>query len=92
MSQSILRSIALKEYDIKEDPSGKQSVFSIKFVKKDGELVFLPRAVACGLPWNVKKNRQRGVVAIDSKGDKIGHPYPVSIDLIIEWNGKSVIM
>lgn len=92
MADSIRRNLALKELDIKEDPSGRQVIFSIKFLKKNGELVFLPRAVACGLPYNLKKNRMRGVVAVDGKGEKIGHVYPVSIDYIIEYNEKQIIL
>ncbi|HPS40215.1 MAG TPA: hypothetical protein PL124_12420, partial [Candidatus Cloacimonadota bacterium] len=80
------------EYDIKETPQGKQVIFSIRFVKINGESVFLPRAVACGLPYNLSENRMRGVVAVDPQGDKIGHPYPVNIDLITEWNGLKVIL
>lgn len=92
MSESIRRNVALREYDIKETPSGRQVCFSIKFFKKNGEVVFLPRAVASGLPYSLKDNRLRGVVAVDSKGDKIGHVYPVNIDLITEWNGKQIIL
>lgn len=92
MSDSIRRNVALREYDIKETPEGKQVVFSIKFIKKNGELVFLPKAVATGLPFSLKDNRMRGVVAVDNRGDKIGHPYPVNIDLIVEWNGKTVVL
>jgi len=43
--QTNRRNLALKEYEIKETPDGKQTVFSIKFVKKNGEVVFIPRAV-----------------------------------------------
>jgi len=89
---TIRRNDALREYDIKESPQGRQVCFSIKFIKKNGELVFLPRAVATGLTVNLKDNRLRGVVAIDEEGNKIGHIYPVSIDLIIEWNGKQIIL
>ncbi|NQU85329.1 MAG: hypothetical protein HQ541_06170 [Mariniphaga sp.] len=92
MANTIRRNLALKEYDIKEDPNGKQIIFSIRFVKKDGEIVFLPRAVACGLPFNLKENRMRGVVAVDEELNKIGHPYPVSIDGIIQWNNQKVIL
>lgn len=88
----IRRVDVLREYDIKETPEGKQISFSIKFVKKSGELVFLPRAVATGLPWNMSVNRQRGVIPVDKQGNKIGHIYPVRIDNIIEWNGKRVIL
>ena len=92
MAYKIRRNLMLREYDIKETPEGKQTVFSIKFIKTDGEIVFMPRAVACGLTANMSKNRLRGVVPIDIKGDKIGHPTPVNIDAIIEWNGMQVIL
>lgn len=88
---SIRRIDVLREYDIK-DIHGKQVKFSISFVKKNGELVFLPSAVACGLPYHVAANRQRGVIAVDKNGDKIGHVYPVCIDNIVEWNGKKVVL
>jgi len=92
MSDLIRRNDALREYDIKETPQGRQVTFSIKFLKKNGELVFLPRAVASGLSVNMKKNRLRGVVAVDDHGDMIGHIYPVNIDFILEWNGKQIVM
>ena len=82
----------LREFDIKETPEGNQMVFSIKFIKKDGELVFIPAAVACGLSCNMAKNRLRGVMPIDENLNRIGHPYPVNIDAIIEWNGLKVIL
>ena len=92
MADKIRRNLMLREYDIKETPQGKQTVFSIKFIKADGQIVFIPRAVACGLTANMNKNRLRGVVPIDMQGDKIGHPTPVNIDAIIEWNGMQVIL
>jgi hypothetical protein len=92
MADKIRRNLMLREYDIKETPAGKQTVFSIKFIKQNGEIVFMPRAVACGLTANMSKNRLRGVVPIDVKGDKISHPTPVDIDAIIQWNGMEVIL
>ncbi len=92
MAETIRRNLALKEYDIKETPLGGQVSFSIKFVKKDGEIVFLPSAVACGLPFHVRNNRFRGVMPVDSRLKRSGHPYPVCIDAILEWNGKKVIL
>jgi hypothetical protein len=50
--QTIRRNLALKEYEIKATPDGKQVTFSIKFIMKNGELAFIPRAVAAGLPFN----------------------------------------
>jgi hypothetical protein len=90
--KTIKRAQALREYDIKDTPEGKQVSFSIRFCLKSGEMVFLPRAVATGLKANMSKNRLRGVIAIDERGDPIGHVYPVGIDNFIEWNDKRVIL
>ena len=92
MAEKIRRSLMLREYDIKETPAGKQTIFSIKFIKKNGEIVFMPRAVACGLTANMSKNSLRGVLSVDANGNGIGHPTPVSIDAIIEWNSMRVIL
>ena len=88
--QTIRRNLALKEYEIKETPDGKQAVFSIRFVKKNGELVFIPRAVAAGLQFNGKDNRMRGILPVDGDNNSSGHVTPVHIDGIIEWNGKKI--
>ncbi len=92
MADKIRRNLMLREYDMKETPAGKQTTFSIKFIKQNGELVFMPRAVACGLTANMSQNRIRGVLPIDLEGNKISHPTPVSIDAIIEWNNKKVVL
>ena len=92
MADKIRRNLMLREYDIKETPQGKQTTFSIKFIKTNGEIVFMPRAVACGLTANMNKNRLRGVLPIDFQGNKISHPTPVNIDAIMEWNGMEVVL
>lgn len=92
MAEKIRRNLMLREYDIKETPLGKQTTFSIKFIKQNGEIVFIPSAVACGLTADLSKNGLRGVVSIDGNGNKTGHPTPVNIDAIIEWNGMEVIL
>jgi len=86
--QTIRRNLALKEYEIKETPDGKQVSFSIKFIKKNGELAFIPCAVTAGLPFNGKNNRMRGVLPVDNENNASGHVIPVHIDGIIEWNCK----
>jgi hypothetical protein len=87
---AILRVQALREMDIKETPYGKQVVFSIKFIKKNGQIVFFPKAVATGLRFNMSQNRFRGVRPIDADGNATGHVYPVHIDNIIEFNDQKV--
>jgi len=88
--ETITRAEVLSEIEVKETASQKQKVFAISFYKKNGELVFLPRAVACGLSMNMYKNRMRGIIAVDSNGFKYGHVYPVCIDNIREFNNKKV--
>ncbi len=82
----------LKEIDIKETPDGKQTVFSIVFISQVGQRIFLPRAVACGLPYSLTIHRQRGILPVNSQGEKSGHVYPVNIDNIIEFNSMEVVL
>ena len=90
LPQYIPRSLALKEFELKETPEGKQVTFSIKFVKKNGELVFFPRAVAAGLRFNMSDSRMRGILPVDADNNASGHVTPVHIDGIVEWNGKKI--
>jgi hypothetical protein len=86
----IKRAQALRQMEIKETPAGKMQTFSILFEKKNGELVFLHKAVAAGLRFNMKENRFRGVVPVDENGDATAHVYPVHIDNIHEFNKNQV--
>lgn len=92
MGTTIRRNQVLQELDIKEDPYGNQIVFSIQFDKINGERVFYPRAVSCGLNMHLSKNRTRGALPIDAKGSRIGHPTPIGIDRIIRFNGSEVLL
>jgi hypothetical protein len=90
--ETIRRNLVLKELEAKETPDGKQVVFSLKFIKKDGEMVFMPRAVAAGLKFSKKDNRMRGELPDDINGNASSHVTPVHIDALIEFNGKKVRM
>lgn len=90
MDKTVRRADVLREMDVHEDANGRRAYFSISFYKKDGELVSLPRARACGLNMDMAKNRVRGVQQIDAKGNAVGHIYPVCIDNICEFNGQRV--
>lgn len=92
MAGTIKRSTVLNFLDIKETNTGNPVIFSIKFDKKDGERVFLPYAISCGLRANMKKNRFRGAQPVDKTGKPFGHRYPVCIDFIIEFNGRKVTL
>lgn len=80
----------LADMDEKTLPNGDQKVFSLKFIKQNGELVFINRAVRTGLNMNMKLNAFRGVLRVDADLEKLGHPTPVKIWNIIEYNGIKV--
>ena len=85
-------STVLKELDEKLLPDGSQKTFSIKFIKKSGELVYYRRCVCCGLNMNLKANAMRGVRLVDKNFDPLDHHTAVYIWNIIEFNGNPVIL
>jgi len=84
--------MVLKELDIRWLPNGNRNIFSMKYVKKSGEIRFIPQAYACGLPYDMRSNRQRGLQPCDCGGNKEGHVLPVGIDRIIMYNNMEVIL
>jgi len=76
--------------ELKHDPNGNPVIYSIKFIKANGEIVYLPKAISCGLRANMKANRLRGVMPVNKKAEQTEHIYPVNIDSIIEFNGLKV--
>lgn len=88
--QTIKRSVVLSELDIRNRPDGSAITFSIGFVKDNGEFVFIPRAVSCGLNMNLKKNKYRGALPMDMFGKNAGHPTPIHIDSIMFFNNQKV--
>lgn len=87
---SIALNRVLDEMDVAITPDGRPTVFSIAFVKKNGECVYMPKARKSGVNMDMKKNAMRGVQQCDSKGKPFGHPTPVRIWNIIQFNGKTV--
>ena len=92
MGNKVRRADALREMETREKSTGRASHFSVQFYLKNGEMVSLPRAVVRGLRADMKSNRLRGIQPVDSKGEPIGHIYPVSIDNLREFNGKQVVI
>ena len=88
----IRRNMMLKEMDIRWLPNGKRVIFSVKFVTTSGEIHFFPRVYVCGLRYNVREARQRGIQPVDERGNNIEHVYPVSIDAFLMFNSMEVIL
>lgn len=85
MEETIKRMDALKLMDKKES-------FSIQFYKANGEVVSLFRAKTIGMNKNYFFQRIRNIQAYDAFGEKIGHPYCVSIDSFRMFNGVKVVL
>ena len=85
MEETIKRIDALKLMDKKES-------FSIQFYKSNGEVVSLFRAKTIGMNRNYFHQRIRNIQAFDAMGEKIGHPYAVSIDNFRMFNGVKVVL
>lgn len=92
MENTIRRQSALEDMELHEDPNGGKHVFSIKFVTKNGEVVYMPNAFSSGLRADMKKNRLRGVTPCTANGISIGHVTPVCIDNILEYNHLKVTL
>ena len=92
MGNKIRRADALREMETREKANGKASHFSLQFYLKNGELVSFPRAVMRGLRADMKSNRLRGILPVDSNGDPIGHIHAVSIDNLRQFNGMQVVI
>ena len=90
--ETIRRHEALSDMEIHEDNQGKKHIFSIRFVNKSGEVVYLPYAFSSGLKADMKKSRLRGATPCSPTGISTGHVTPVSIDNIIEYNHQTVIL
>ncbi len=92
MPTHIRRNLMLRELDIKLLPDGSKHIFSIKFVDKEGKLRFVPEAYACGLRMDMNSHRVRGIQPCCSSGRAEGHPIPVGIDRILQYNLMEVIL
>jgi hypothetical protein len=81
----------LKEFDNKEKGNVKDA-FSIVIVLKSGERRKLNKAVKVGQGFSLKNHEMRGVLEVDENGKSKGHPTPVSIWAIPQYNDKKVIL
>lgn len=88
----IKQRVMLDEMDIRRLPNGSRILFSIKFVTQSGELRYFPLAYVCGLPWDVKSSRMRGIQPCDKFENATDHVYPVGIDNIILYNNMQVML
>lgn len=82
----------LQQMDIRRKENGDRILFSVKFVTQGGDLHYFPLAYVCGLPWDVKASRMRGIQPCDKYGNATDHVYPVGIDNFLMYNSMHVIL
>lgn len=92
MNQKIQRSDALREMNVKTLPDGSRNVFSLRFVTKSGESVYLPYCYQLGFSEQQRASglRRRNVQPCTDDGTRLGNPVSVAIDLITEYNRMRV--
>ena len=73
---------ALKAMNQKDKP------FSISFFTREGKRVFLPHAIKCGLPPDLRSNKN--LIGVDPQV-KGRHTYAVHQKLITTFNGQQVV-
>lgn len=89
----ITRKQVLDELDIRFLPDGRRRIFAIKFVTKEGKLLFFPQAYSCGAGrMDMSAERMRGIQPCDCKGNPEMHIYPVNINSIVGYNGRKVVL
>lgn len=87
---TIARLDMLRDISVKETSKGKR-LFSIKFVTKEGEVVYYPYAFDAPIRSELQSKRYIGVMHSSSTGQAISsHPTPVCIDNILEYNHQQV--
>jgi hypothetical protein len=79
----------LADWDEQFLPNGREKFFSVGFVNKKGEFIFVSRARRSGLrKQNMKANDLKGLMPVDADGNQSGHIYPVWIHSILYFRSN----
>lgn len=80
----------LADWDEGKLPNGNPKYFSVMYVKKSGEAVYIKRAVRSGLRADMKANDLKAAQPVDKNGNPIGHIHPIWIHSILFYSGNIV--
>lgn len=78
----------LADWDEGKLPDGSKKYFSVGYVKKNGEFVFLARAVRSGLRADMKSHDLKAALPVDKNLNPIGHVHPIWIHSILFYSGN----
>ena len=77
----------LADWDEGKLPDGNTKFFSVAYIKKNGEFVYLKRAQRSGLRANMKALDLKAAQPVNQSGNKIGHVHPIWIHSILFYRG-----
>ena len=78
----------LADWDEAILPNGDVKYFSVGYIKKNGEFVYIKRAKRSGLRMNMKKLDMKAAIAVDKQGNTIGHVHPIWIHAILFYRSN----
>jgi len=78
----------LADWDEQFYPNGTEKFFSVGFIAKTGEYIFIKRARRCGLRFSMKDLDFKVAVPVDNNGIAIAHVYPIWIHSILYYKSN----
>jgi hypothetical protein len=73
----------LADWDEQFFPDGTEKFFSVGYIKKNGEFVYLKRCRRAGLRFSMKMHDMKAAEPVDIHGKAIGHVHPIWIHSIV---------
>ncbi len=78
----------LADWDETKLPDGSDKFFSVGFITKTGEFIYIKRGKKRGLRFSMKEYDYKAVQPVDKNGNETGHVYPVWIHSIVLYIGN----
>jgi len=82
---------AMADFDIEQNPDGKQRVHSLKIWLADGSEKFIPLGIKSGVKnKDMKGTDTKGIQPVDRYMKPIGHPIPFKWYRVFEYDKQEV--
>lgn len=80
----------LADWDETKLPNGEFKYFSVGYIKKNGEFVYLKRCKKSGLRFSMKDHNMKGALPVDQQGNPSDHVHPIWIHSIMFYRGNVI--
>ena len=80
----------LADWDEHHYPNGNVKYFSVGYIKKNGEFVYLKRCKKIGLRFSMKDFNMKAAQPVDTQGNAIGHVHPIWIHSIMIYRSNII--